>query len=352
LADWHALVDEAYRATASSAVRKRIDDVKVYLHYVVLYTDIQTNKSEDIVQRTLNYAWRTRELALFSTVPALVSLANYNGFPALAYYANPVQKWKENGAPLTNNEIQEDFRRDAQRFKDAKGVIAFKEADTFTDLKNIIPIPQVNYRQSPHSFWGVTDYVIRINKKSKDNFFEIISGHAANPPLDREVSVAIFSMGKNPKVLLQYGQSKKLVKEKFSLATLNAGYYYVQVVDHQKMFVLDFSKEIDYSIKMKPGQIIQTTSAAGLNEFYFYVPKGVKRFAVLKAVVMTLESPTKRLLNYENNKAETFYVDVKPGEEGIWSIHNQAGWFYIEGVPPYIGAHPGKMLLPTYLKSK
>jgi hypothetical protein len=58
------------------------------------------------------------------------------------------------------------------------------------------------------------------------------------------------------------------------------------------------------------------------------------------------------LLNYENNKAETFYVDVKPGEEGIWSIHNQAGWFFIEGVPPYIGAHPAKMLVPAYLKTK
>lgn len=352
LADWHALIEEAYNRAKSNAVRKRIDDVKVYLHYVVLYTEVQTNKSEEIVQKTLNYAWRTKEMALFSAVPALVSLANYNGFPALAYYANPVQKWKENDSPLSTQEILANFRQDAQKFKNSKGVVAFKQATAFIDLKNITTIPSVNYRESLHSTWGPHEYIIRVNKKGPENFFEIISGHAANPPTDRDVEIHISPLNsKASKPLLKFGQRKKLEKEKFSLATLAPGYYRVNVYDVQKMFVLQFSKGIDYSLVMKPGQIIQTTSAAGLNEFYFYVPKGTKRFAMLKAVVMTLESPKKRLLNYENNKAETFYVDVQPGEEGIWTIHNQAGWFYIEGVPPYIGSHPSKMLVPAYLKN-
>jgi hypothetical protein len=352
LADWHALIDEAYKLAKSNDVRTRIDDVKIYLHYVVLYTEVQTNKSEEVIQKVLNYAWRTKEQALFATVPALVSLANYAGFPALAYYANPVQKWKSNEGPLTSQEIQQNFKNDTEKFRNAKGVVAFKSADTFTDLRSVTAIQPINYRESPHSFWGMTEYIIRINKKGTDNFFEIASGHAANPPLDRDVEVSFIPL-KDPsaKPIAQFNQRKKTEKEKFSLAALSEGYYKVVVQDHQKMFVLNFSKGIDYSIIMKPGQIIHTTSAAGLNEFYFYVPKGTKRFAVLKAVVMTLESPKKRLLNYENNKAETFYVDVQPGEEGLWSIHNQAGWFFIEGVPPYLGAHPSRMLVPTYLKN-
>lgn len=350
LADWHNWIEEASKAVKSKEVKKRIDQVKIYLHYVVLYAELQTNKSEALMQKILEYTWRTKELAAFATVPALVSLANYSGFPALAYYAGGEQKWKQNNKPLDNDEIKDNFKDDAKKFKKTEGIASYKTGDSFTDLKKVTTIPAGNFLETPHSFWGTTEYVVRINKKGADNYFEISSGQAANPPVDRDVEIHFYPLN-NPgaKPVLQIGQRKKIEKEKFSLATLEPGYYSVKVYDHQKMFVLQFAPGIDYSIVMKPEPIIQTTSAAGLNEFYFYVPKGTKRFSVLKAVVMTLESPAKRLLNYENNKAETFDVEVKPGEEGIWTIHNQAGWFYINGVPPYLGSHPSRMLVPSYL---
>lgn len=50
------------------------------------------------------------------------------------------------------------------------------------------------------------------------------------------------------------------------------------------------------------------------------------------------------------NRDETFFVDVKPGENSLWVINMQAGVFSLEGVPPYIGDSPLTMLLPSYVK--
>jgi hypothetical protein len=80
------------------------------------------------------------------------------------------------------------------------------------------------------------------------------------------------------------------------------------------------------------------------------VPKGVKKFQVTKTVVLLLISPTGRQIDKQNNLDETFFVEVLPGEEGIWRIGQQAGSMYLEGIPPYIGDHPSTMLVPAYLK--
>lgn len=60
-------------------------------------------------------------------------------------------------------------------------------------------------------------------------------------------------------------------------------------------------------------------------------------------------SPTGRLLEYTANKQESIVVEVKENETGLWQIFAQAGGLHIEGVPPYLGVVPDKMLLPADL---
>ena len=100
-----------------------------------------------------------------------------------------------------------------------------------------------------------------------------------------------------------------------------------------------------------PNPALQTTSAGGMNTFYFYVPAGVKKFVIHKSVVLNLASPAGRAIDRSNRKEESFEVVVGPGEHGIWQINGQAGVIYIEGVPPYFGTHPTRMLVPSYLKN-
>ena len=179
---------------------------------------------------------------------------------------------------------------------------------------------------------------------------------AANPDVARNVEIKIFQqknindLTADTKPILKFEQSKKGVEEQFSLHQLDTGTYIVNVNDQQKMFVLDFSQAIDFSFVARVDKKILTTSAAGLNIFYFFVPKGVKTFRVIKSVVVKFQTSTMRIIDFANNKEESFDVEVKPGEDGIWIIFDQAGSICLEGVPPYFGIHPSRMLVPAYLK--
>jgi hypothetical protein len=152
--------------------------------------------------------------------------------------------------------------------------------------------------------------------------------------------------------MLQYKQTTTGIAEKFSLHSLAPGYYTVRVNDPMKMFILSFSSSIDYSIVMNAGEKLTTSTAAAINNFLFYVPKGVKNFRVFKTVILKLKSPAGRILDHANSKDESFEVEVKPGEEGIWTVFYQSGSLYIEGVPPYLGDIPSRMLVPSYLKNQ
>jgi hypothetical protein len=352
LATWHSLINEAYLATTNISVRKRIDLVKVYLHYVVLYTELQSNRTESNMMKTLSYAWRSKELSAFAAIPSMVSLPNYSGFSSLAYYNSTNQKWKENNTLLTSEEIQQNFREDSKKFKKTEGITFYKTADSFVPLDEVTPINK-KFWEAPHTLWGAGEYIIQIKNKGADNYFEMSSGFAANPEVDRNVAVDFYPVGKEKsEPILHLEQVKKTETEKFSLAALNPGFYSVDVNDQRKMFLLKFSKNIKYSIVIKQGTTLLTTSAGGLNHFYFYVPPGTKRFRIAKSVVLSLQSPSGRQINYENNLTQTLYIDVLPGEEGIWTLYNQAGSFSIDGIPPYLGSIPDRMLLPAYLKNK
>jgi hypothetical protein len=353
LADWMSWVQEAWNQAGSELIRKRIDQVKLYLHYVVLYRDLKKNPTEDNMLRVLSFAYRNYENAPFATLPTLVSLPSYIGYKQMGWYAAPEQKWKADKRPYSTQEIQSVFQQDMRSIVRGPAVKKYVHTNSFVKLGSVTSIPERKFYTSKNTFEGRTEFIIRINNKSAGNKFDIYSGIAATPPDDRSVVIRVYPVKNNvvddEQPILRFEQIKRKELQEFSLASLAPGMYRVVVDDLKKVFVLSFSKGIDYSIVMKPDEKIQTTSSAGLNIFYFYVPKGVRNFRVNKSVVLVLESPTRRLIKHENNKEETIEVNVLPGEEGIWGIGNQAGHLYLEGVPPYLGNHPAQMLVPSYL---
>jgi hypothetical protein len=356
LADWLSLIHEAYKSAKTPIVKKRIDQVKLYLHYIVLYKQLKRNPTEENLNKALTYSFRNFENPAFATLPSMVSLANYSGFRGKGLYDNPNQTWKNDKRPYTDDELQLAFKEDLASIKKVEGIKPFFNANAFVKLSSIFNTSP-SYGQTSHAMWGKTEYIISIEKKSEQNYFEISSNFSANPPVTRDVAIDIYpvkndreSSLKDDMPVLSFKQTKKGVLEKYSLASLQSGIYKIKVNDQQKMFVIKFAAGIDYSLVVKPDDKLLTTSAAGLNTFYFFVPKGVKKFLVDKTVVLQLKSPASRIINKQNNADESFYVDVQPGEEGIWTIQMQAGSIYLEGVPPYLGDHPSTMLVPAYLK--
>ncbi|HEX2628163.1 MAG TPA: DUF4838 domain-containing protein [Chitinophagaceae bacterium] len=353
-AQWFGWVNEAYNAAKNDVVRKRIDYLKEYLHYLVLYRNLKQTPGEENLNKVLNFAYRTFEETAFSTLPTMLSLPVYSGYPALGWY-NPNLKWKEDNRPVSKAELDALFRQSLNSFKKTEGLVKFNTSNDFIKVNGIAKAP-AKYLTTAHAIWFPTEYIIRVNKQSADNAINIKSDYSAQPPFDRPVELRIYnipaatSSAKEGSLVLSFDQSKKQVLEKFSLASLKPGLYKLKVDDQRKMFIMDIAGNIDYSIVAGAENKVNTTSAAGLNTFFFYVPAGTKKFEVMKGGVMVLKTPAGRIIDKQNRLEENFVVDVQAGEAGIWTIEKQAGTIYLEGVPPYLGHDPATMLIPSYLK--
>jgi hypothetical protein len=357
LANWLSWVNEAYINASSEKIRKRIDQLKMYLHYLVLYRKVKMDPTEDNMQEMMKYAYRTFETPAFATLPTLVSLPNYSGFPKMGLYASPDQKYKKDDRPFSNAELQSVFQLDIRQVKRTAETTVFKKADGFVKLNEIASLKDLKFRPTGHAYWGATEFVIRITKKDTGSWFTIYSNLIKTSDL-RPVEIAVYPYTKNSsgigdtESLLRFTQTKGEAYEKYSLKSLLPGYYTLRVNDPMKMFMLKFSPAIDYSIVLNAREKLLTTTAGDINVFFMYVPKGVKNFRVSKTVIVKFETPSGRIIDYANNKDEVFDVEVKPGEEGIWTIFYQSGNLYIDGVPPYLGDIPSRMLVPSYLKNK
>ncbi len=354
LADWLYIVNEAYNKSGSAIIKKRIDEIKRYMHYLVLYKNLKKKPSEENLNKALSFAYRNFENPSFATLPVMVSLANYSGFTGKGIYDNPNQVWKNNKMTYTDAELQKDFKQDIADIKKVEGVTSFSHSNTFSPIDPLLIMPGRTYTKTPHALWGKTEYVFYLSKKSDKNYIELSSGFAANPPVDRSVTIEVYSAAskansvEEEKPLMVFNQSIKTKTEKFGLINLPPGYYKLRVSDQQKMFILNFSQGIKYSLVLTPYDKLVTTTVAGYNIFYFLVPRGVKKFLCTKTVTLQLKSPSGRIIDKQNGADESFYVDVLPGEEGIWTIEKQSGSIYLEGVPPYLGDSPSEMLISSY----
>jgi hypothetical protein len=352
LADWLHITDEAYKKATDKKIRQRIGHVKIYLHYMVLFRNLKRNITENDYIRIVTFANKTFETAAFATLPAMVSVGNYSGFKGRGWYDTPDQPWKKDKQPYTDAELEQFFQEDLRTIKKIEGITKFKPSSSFRKLSDLVKLPAKSFEKSGIGYWGNNEFIIQVEKKSENNFIEIISGHSASPPVDRYVKISVYKIddAKKENPLLMYSQEKKLVNEKFSLASLAPGYYRLRVADEQKMFILKFSAGINYSIVIRAEEKLLTATIAGYNTFYFYVPAGIKRFQMSKTVSLHLESPSGRIINMEGGQEETKVIDVQSGETGIWKIFKQSGSLFIVGLPPYLGAHPSTMLVPADMK--
>lgn len=361
MADWFDWVNEAYNTASSAAIRTRIDQVKMYLHYVVLYRNMKNQNNEDNFQKVMSYAHRnfSAGAAPFPSLPTLVSLPFYSGRKNVGWYDRKDQAWRSDKRPVTSQEVQSNFQQAMRSFKRTERVAAVQTAAGFVRLSSAINIPDKKYGTVPHALWYKTEYIIEITGKSANNYIEVRSDYSAQLPTEKPVTIDLYSykgnetLSPDERPVLSYTQSKKDVLEKFSFASLPAGIYRMVVDDQRKIFILNFAKGMIYSFVASKAQPLNTNTILGLNFFYLYVPENVKRFEVSKTHVITLESPTGRKVEHQDNAVDkTFVVEVGKNESGIWVIGWQGGQFSLDGVPPYIGDHPTTMLVPSYLMKK
>ena len=352
LAEWLAWVNEADQMVSDARIKERLDHIKIYLHYLVLYINLKTNPTMDNLNKVMSFSYRTFDVSAFATVPVMTSLPFQSGFKGYGIYDRKEHAWMVNANQLNPKEISAIFNNDLKSVKKIEGIKTFEYGKKFKKPARIQVSKKMKSGNNVPSFTGETDFLIRIDKKSDENYLEIKSGYAARPADAKQVTIKIYkylqywSLKDKADLLFAAKQPEKLVSKKISLETLEPGDYLVKVEDQFKMFTLKFSDPISFSVIMNAEKMLLTSSVTGLNTFYFSVLPGVKRFIIHKSKVLKLMSPNGRLLDYTENKQQSIIVEVKENENGLWQIFAQAGNLYIEGVPPYLGIVPGKMLLP------
>jgi uncharacterized protein (DUF2164 family) len=350
---WYEWVEKAAALDRSAAVQQRLQHIKIYLHYVTLYRRWFQNKTETSLTDVISYMYRINDLGVCSSNPAMYVLSDkakyiykYEGFAVKDENA----KWKYNKKPVNEAEINAFFAADKKTFR---AVTGFKPQGRSASFKNISHKPAVdprnlnNYAES-NTYSGTQEFVLRINKKGAQNFIEAAGGYVSGGGGKQAVPVQVFPFQQNAieqggEPLLQHKVTTTASYEKLDLSSLAPGLYSVVIRDPGKMCRIRFSGDINYSIVMSAGNKINTGI---LNYFYAYVPKGTTKFLLHKDIICRIKSPSGRDIDLVNNKEEIVEINVGPGEDGFWLIHFQVGKLYIEGIPPYLGIDPAKMLLP------
>lgn len=353
LANWIDLATEADRLANSASVKKRVSYLKEYLHYLVLYKRLKSFPSVESMQDLLAFANRSFTNASFATLPTMISLPRYSGFPNMGFTVARGQKWQSETAIPGSAEMERLLRQDRQTLKKVEGLRVFQETEK---LKRISSTEAAKQKSSPNpvvTFAGSTKFLVRINQRSAKNSLTIKSGFSARPAQDQPVSVKVYkysqyrSIKSEADIVLSDTQWSTRQYKKVLLSSLTPGDYLLEVDDFMKIFSINFDGNLQANAIMSEEKIIETNSSGGLNNFYFYVPREVPRFIVHKSKILMLRSPTGRVIDLRANNMQSEVVEVMKGESGVWMIYYQSGSFHIEGVPPLLSLQPNSLLVPA-----
>lgn len=352
LARWIDYVASAEKIETSAAVKKRLFQIKSYLHYLFLYSRYMLSKSESSLLTLLNYGYRKLDDGSVSGYPAFWELGNRSGFKDMGYVENP--KWKFNNSPVTVEEINRLVENDRRLLKVSEPVKQYTPAQKFSTVPDVKKYANL-YADSAgadNAFWLTNEWVIEIKNKGENNYIDFIGNYVADPTGVKPIKISIYPYTADGNVtgkaaLVYYEYSATKVKTRISLAKLAPGYYTIVIEDPVKIFRPTFSPPVNYSIVMRPS--MQASTPAFFYAF-LYIPEGTAKFNIVKTASLELLTPSGRAINFAKDKPEDVQVEVQKGESGLWRIKLLTGKLYVEGIPPYMGFSAPQMLIPGGIK--
>jgi hypothetical protein len=263
-------------------------------------------------------------------------------------------KWKSNQTPVLAEEMNQLIREDRSKLKPADAVKEFVPAKKFTTIPDINKYKKLidDTTDTDNAYWYTNEWVIEIKNKGVANYIDFTGDYLNDQTNTKSFKISVYpytvdgDVSAQP-VLMYYEYNKRKIKEKISLAQLDAGYYTIIIEDPVKIFRAIFSPAVNFSMVMRPNRPIKCTL---LNYSFIYVPEGVRIFNVMKNSIVEFITPTGRKVPLMNNKPEDLQVQVLPGEAGLWRMKPLADQFFVEGIPPYLGISPRQMLIPAGIK--
>jgi hypothetical protein len=352
LARWIDNTIEAEKQEKDGGVKKRLFQVKSYLHYLFLFRIYQADKSEKNLLSLLNYGYRKLDDGSVAGFPAFFELGNRSGFDKMGYVEDA--KWKVNNSPVTLDEINRLMNEDRKTLKIAEPVKEITVALKFTTIPDLGRYNKViaDSSQMDNAWWFTNEWVIEIKSKGVNNYIDFTGDYIGDKTNVKPIKISIYpytadgNITSQP-VLIYYECKTTQIKEKISLAQLQPGYYTVIIEDPVKIFRFKFSSAVNFSMVMRAARQINSTA---MNYAFIYVPEGTKKFNIIKSSLLTFITPTGRKIDYMTDKVEELQVEVQKGEAGLWRIKPIYGKLYVEGIPPFLGTSASQMLIPAGTK--
>ncbi len=349
LVRWLDYTTEAMQLESSVAFKKRLFQVRSYLHYLFLYHIYETSKTEAALLPLLNYGYRKLDDGSVPGYPAFFVVGGGSGFKDMGYTENA--KWKTNNSVVTTDEINRLVTEDRKKLKVSEPVAQIPPTQKFKTVPNIARFGKLieDSAQANNACWLTNEWVMEIKKKGDFNYIDFTGDYIGNPGVTKPIKISVYPYAADGKiaglpVLIYYEYTATQVKQKISLSKLQPGYYTIIIEDPVKIFRLTFSQSVNYSMVMRPGRQLATPAF-----FYsfLYVPEGTKKFNVIKSATLELITPAGRHVTFGKDIGEDVQVDVQKGEAGLWRMKLVTGKLYVEGIPPFVGTSVTQMLIPA-----
>lgn len=352
LAHWIDYTTEADKLEQDASVKKRLFQVKSYLHNLFLYRNYMIAKTESNLLALLSFGYRKLDDGSVAGFPAFFELGHRSGLDRMGYVDNA--KWKLNNSPVTQDEINRKMIEDRRALKISEPVKEFTTAQKFTTVPDLNRYNKLIADSSvtDNAYWYTNEWVMEIKNKSVNNFIDFTGDYIGDKTNLKPIKINIYpyaadgNISSQP-VLLSYEYKATQVKEKINLSQLPPGYYTMIIEDPVKIFRLIFSPSVNYSMVMRAGRQINSTA---INYSFIYVPEGTKKFNVIKSSLLKFITPSGRIIDLMTDKVEDLQVDVQKGESGLWLIKTLYGKLFVEGIPPYLSTSASQMLIPSGLK--
>ena len=353
LAHWLEKLDQAAKLAKSPETTARINDLKAYAHYLVLYRDFQNatkgNDARKKYLKLLEFVFRIKSRNMVHSYALARRVAN-GKFPDSILYDLPQKlqggnkkiiakwnifkpaecPWQQNKQEYSDEEIEHFFADDLKRFLPATNSIK-----SFSD-KLIVP---------PQKLQGADDGSSRGNSyRFKNRFYllcdkkslpiELSGNRASNLSLykqnsDQVLQQAIIHRGENRKIILKIPEP---------------GLYRLEV---SGWFTIKFPANLKVVYTMSPSTHGQPTPYAG--PAYFYVPGKTRKFSMAIGTRLILKAPNGKTWTFLAEKSKSpVTITVPPGCDGKrWEICwlSCGEWFFLD-IPPYVSLSPNGYIGP------
>jgi len=341
-------------------VQARLNDLKAYIHYVILYNDSQNSKrGKDAREKFFNlmeYTYRIKTRSMVHSYALARRIANYK-FPSNLFSElpegeqgkgkrkniiekwwifNPECEWQKNKEEMTDEEVENLFKNDLKRFEKYKDeMVEYSKNFICISLDKIQGVKEGDSENFSFRFKN-TFYILFENKKVPVEVEGV-----------RNSIVSLYSMDGR-----QIGEwtVKKNENKKITLTVKEMGIYKIVFNEWYKLKFPDNLKFVGEVSSQSP---LRQQPYAG--PLYFYVPKGTKYINAYYETRLIIKSPDGKVIKYLPDKSPSpVKIKVENRNDGkVWCVEwLTAGKFFFTNIPPYCSFSDKFIFLPKKKKKK